>query len=75
MEQERFSPRFLAQERAKLLRPKYPKATEEKPTMEYLEQLTLLEYIAEATDGCTIEMDAEMCIHGHANWLRYLNLI
>ena len=47
--------------------------TEPRPTTEELEGW-VLDGVAEATDGCTVEPDG-VCPHGHSSWLLVLGFI
>ncbi len=57
----------------KAFQSRYPSPTEPEPRMDILEQW-MLDGVAEATDGCTVEPDGT-CEHGHPSWLRYLGLM
>lgn len=52
---------------------KYPDPTEEQPSDEEIQEM-VLDSVATATDGCSIEPDG-VCEHGHPSWLLYLGLI
>ena len=51
----------------------WPEPTVPEPDMDTLEQW-MWEGIAEATDGCPIEVDG-ICIHGHRSWFLVLGYV
>jgi hypothetical protein len=51
-------------------RPPYKKPTRKQPSIKTLEKW-LCDDVAQATDGCRIELDG-CCSHGHVSWLVYL---
>jgi len=51
----------------------WPEPTVAQPDMDTLEQW-MWEGIAEATDGCPIEVDGT-CIHGHRSWFLVLGFV